>query len=285
MKPIVAIIAQGSMGSGVGRRLAEHGIEVRTSLAGRSESSASRARAAGMKPAGDDEIAACDFLLSIVPPSDALSLAQRFAESLTRARRKPVYVDCNAVNPETVGAIASVVAGTGCPFVDASIIGGPPKPREHGPRFYASGPDAGRFEALIPYGVEVRVVSAEVGDASALKMSYAGITKGLSALGTAMFLASTRAGVADPLRRELAESQPGLHAWFGRTLPGMFGKAYRWVGEMEEIAAFVSEDEAAEQIFRGAAGLYKRMAADGETTGAETGPLKSFLAQWTPSKS
>jgi len=284
MKPIVAIIAQGAMGSGVARRLAEHGIEVRTSLADRSESSASRARDAGMKPAGDDEIAACDFLLSIVPPCDALSLAERFAESLTLVRRKPVYVDCNAVNPGTAGAIASVVAGAGCPFVDAGIIGGPPRPREPGPRFYASGPEAGRFEALIPYGVEVRIVSARVGDASALKMSYAGITKGLSALGTAMFLASTRAGVAEPLRRELAESQSGLHAWFDRTLPGMFGKAYRWVGEMEEIAAFVSGDTAAEQIFRGAAELYKRIALDGETTGEETGALKTFLAQWSPAK-
>ena len=284
MKPIVAIIAQGAMGSGVARRLAEHGVEVRTSLAGRSESSASRAHAAGMKPVGDDEIAACDFLLSIVPPSDALALAQRFADCLTRARRKPVYVECNAVNPETAGAIASVVAGTGCPFVDAGIIGGPPKPREPGPKFYASGPDARRFEALIPCGLDVRIVSAKVGDASALKMSYAGITKGLSALGTAMFLASTRAGVAEPLRHELADSQPGLHAWFNRTLPGMFGKAYRWVGEMEEIAEFVSEDKAAEQIFRGAAELYERMAADGETTGAETGALKSFLAQLSPAK-
>ena len=284
MKPIVAIIAQGAMGAGVARRLTEHEIEVRTSLAGRSESSASRARAAGMKPVGDDEIAASDFVLSIVPPADALALAQRFAENLTRARRKPVYVDCNAVNPETARTIASVIASTGCPFVDAGIIGAPPRPREPGPKFYASGPEAGRFEALIPYGLDVRVVSAKVGDASALKMSYAGITKGLSALGTAMFLASTRAGVAEPLRRELADSQPGLHAWFNRTLPGMFGKAYRWIGEMEEIAAFVSEDEAAEQIFRGAAELYERMAEDGATTGVETGALKSFLAQWNSGK-
>jgi putative dehydrogenase len=280
MKPLVAIIAQGAMGSGVARRLTEHGVEVRTSLAGRSAGSASRARAAGMKPVGDEEIAACDFLLSIVPPADALALARRFAESLARARRKPVFVDCNAVNPDTARAIASVVAATGCPFVDAGIIGGPPRPRETGPKFYASGPDAARFEALVPHGIEVRIVSAEVGDASALKMSYAGITKGLSALGTAMFLASARAGIAEPLRRELAESQPGLHAWFDRILPGMFGKAYRWVGEMEEIAAFVSDDKAAEQIFRGAAELYRRMAADGETAGTETVALKSFLAQW-----
>jgi putative dehydrogenase len=283
MKPVVAVIAQGAMGAAVGQRLVEHGLEARTSLAGRSEASAKRARAAGVKPVDDDGIVACDFLLSIVPPADALALAQRFSAALARTRRT-VFVDCNAVCPETVARIAAVVANAGCAFVDASIIGGPPRPKEKGPSFYASGEHAKRFAALIPFGLDVRVLSERIGDASAIKMAYAGITKGLNALGSAMFLAAARAGVAEPLRRELAESQPALAPWFQRSVPGSFGKAYRWVGEMEEIAEFLAADKAAERMYRGAAEFYKRLAADQAGSGGETAALKVFLAEWTTVK-
>src|SRR4051794_36414006 len=92
MKPVVAIIAPGNMGAAVGRRLVEHGAAVLTSLAGRSAASAERARRAGLEDAGDDRIAAADFILSIVPPGDALGLAERLAPALERAERKPVYV-------------------------------------------------------------------------------------------------------------------------------------------------------------------------------------------------
>ncbi|MBV9249962.1 MAG: NAD(P)-dependent oxidoreductase, partial [Acetobacteraceae bacterium] len=124
MKPTVVVIAPGMMGSGVGRRLADNGIEVRTSLAGRSEASKARAEAAGMRDASDEQIAACDIILSIVPPGDALGLAERLAPVLRAAPRKPVYVDCNAVNPATVLRIARVVQETGAAFVDGGIIGG-----------------------------------------------------------------------------------------------------------------------------------------------------------------
>src|SRR6266705_1192382 len=128
MKPVVAIIAQGSMGSAVARRLAENGVEVLTSLAGRSAASAARAREAGMRTVADEEAAAADFFLSIVPPGDALALAERLSSHLERSNHKPVYVDCNAVNPDTVARIAPVIAAAGAPFVDAGVIGGPPKP-------------------------------------------------------------------------------------------------------------------------------------------------------------
>src|SRR5262249_19161294 len=113
----------------------------------------------------------------------------------------------------------------------------------------------------------------------ALKMSYAGITKGLTALGSAMLLAATRAGAADALRRELADSQPALFAWLSRQVPGMYPKAYRWVAEMEEIADFVQEDGAARGIFEGAAELYERLAADAAGDRREIGALSAFLAQ------
>jgi L-threonate 2-dehydrogenase len=184
MTPVVAVIAPGAMGAAVGRRLADSGLKVLTSLAGRSEETAARAKAAGMVGAPDDEIAASDFILSILPPGDALSLAERFAPALAKSNAKPVYVDCNAINPKTVERVAAAIAPSGAPFVDAGIIGPPPKPvvpgeaaTGTGTRFYASGPAAPRFASLRDYGLDVRVLDGPLSAASALKMSYAGIPK------------------------------------------------------------------------------------------------------------
>jgi 3-hydroxyisobutyrate dehydrogenase-like beta-hydroxyacid dehydrogenase len=268
MAPVVAVIAAGAMGAAVGKRLADHGVTVLTSLAGRSTATAARAAAAGMAAANDAEIAASDFVLSILPPGDALALAQRFVPALSASNVKPIYVDCNAVNPATVERIAATIAPTGCAFVDAGIIGPPPKPsppgqgRGTGTRFYASGEAAPRFAGLRQYGLDVRVLEGSPGAASALKMSYAGITKGTQALGAAMLLAAARAGSAAALREELQFSQPEMLALFQHFLPAMPAKAYRWVAEMQEIAGFVGDDPAAGEIFAGAAHFYERIAED-----------------------
>ncbi len=107
-------------------------------------------------------------------------------------------------------------------------------------------------------------------------MSYAGITKGFTALGAAMMLAATRGGTAADLKRELAVSQPQLLAWLTRQTPGMYGKAYRWVAEMEEIAGFVADDPAARALFEAAARFYEAIAADHEGPRRETDRLTGF---------
>lgn len=257
MKPVVAIVAQGAMGSGVGARLVEHGLEVTTSLAGRSEASAKRAREAGMRPVTDEEAVAADFFLSIVPPGDALPLAEKYASVIKRGNHKPVYVDCNAVNPETAVRIADVISDSGAPFVDAGIIGGPPRRDGYRPAFYASGADAARFAALREFGLDARVMDGPVGAASAMKMSYAGITKGFTALAAVMMLAATRAGTAEALRQELSQSQPALLAWLERQMPAMYSKAYRWVAEMEEIADTFAAAGQPEGFHRAAAEVYR----------------------------
>jgi L-threonate 2-dehydrogenase len=277
MHPTVAIIAQGAMGSAVGKRLVERGLAVTTSLAGRSEASVKRARVAGMTAASDEDVARADFFLSIVPPADALSLAEKMAALIARFNRKPIYVDCNAVNPPTKTKIARVIAQCGSPFVDVGIIGAPPQQGHEGPAMYASGQDATRFAPLGSFGLDVRVIEGPIGAASALKMSYAGITKGLTALASAMLLAATREGAAEALQGELARSQPALLAWFKRSVPNMFPKAYRFVGEMEEIADFVGEDAAARQMFEAFANLYTRIATDFDGKKDETSALAKFL--------
>src|SRR4029077_15179859 len=119
MTPTVAIIAPGNMGAGIGQRLTENKVTVLTSLAGRSEESAKRARQAGMQPVEERVLAEADFLMSIVPPGDAPALAKRLAPLLTAANKKPIYVECNAVSPPTMLKIADVIATTGCAFVGA----------------------------------------------------------------------------------------------------------------------------------------------------------------------
>lgn len=274
----IAVVAQGAMGAGVGGALTASGARVVTSLAGRGPASAKRAEAAGMIPVADSELVDAEMILSIVPPGDAESFAERMAPHLNLARVKPLFVDCNAVAPGTVHRIAGIIRATGADFVDAGIIGGPPRKGAEGPAIYASGPAAKRFAALAAFGLDTRVLDAPIGAASALKMSYAGITKGTTAIGSAMMLAAARAGAAPGLRDELADSQTALTPWFERQIPGMYQKAYRWVAEMREIAEFVGADSAAAAIYEGIARFYERLAADEQGSGKEIGALKDFLA-------
>jgi putative dehydrogenase len=215
-------------------------------------------------------------ILSIVPPGSALALAERLVPVLRAAALKPLYVDCNAVSPGTVAKIAAVIAPTGAAFVDGGIIGGPPKPGSTGTSIYVSGPEAPRAAKLIEYGLEMKLLGAAIGEASALKMSYAGITKGFTALGAAMMLAATRGGSAAALHAELAESQKPLFAWLTRQVPTMYPKASRWVAEMEEISDFAGEDPAAVALFAATAKFYERIAADLEGEGHETAALTAF---------
>ena len=278
MQPIVAVIAPGMMGSAVAKCLTISGLEVRTLLEGRGADTLARAKAAGMAGASPAQVGDCDIILSILPPGSALELAEKLAPALRAATKKPVYVDCNALDPATVLRIARVVEETGATFVDGGIIGGPPEPGSKATRIYLSGPAAAKVAILEQYGLTMPIQPGPIGAASAMKMSYAGITKGFTALGAAMMLAATRAGTADALKAELSGSQPVLYNWLTRQMPRMYSKAYRWVAEMEEIAAFVGEDPAAAKFYQGAAELYARIATDFDGPNKETADLDAFCA-------
>jgi 3-hydroxyisobutyrate dehydrogenase-like beta-hydroxyacid dehydrogenase len=262
----VVVIAMGEMGSGVAARLVERGAKVRTSLAGRSGSSAERARSAGVEAAADDRalVAGADFVLSIVPPARAGELAERLLPAIRAANPRAVYVDCNAIAPQTVKAIAEPFDEAGLAFVDAGIVGGPPTPEGYTPRIYASGPQAEAFASLTAFGLDIPVLSDRVGDASALKMAYAGTTKGLHAVMISMMLGAARAGVGEAFVKEMQASQSGRLEAAVRQLPMVLRKAYRWDGEMEEIARFLEPEAGGAEIFRGAAELYRDLARDVE---------------------
>jgi 3-hydroxyisobutyrate dehydrogenase-like beta-hydroxyacid dehydrogenase len=226
-----------------------------------------------------DRLTGAEIVLSILPPAHALSFAEQMAPLLLAAERKPVFVDCNAVSPETVRRIGAVVAGTGAPFVDASIIGLAPKPGQASPHIYVCGESAARVLVLGEYGLDVRVLDGAVGAASALKMSYAGINKGVAALASAMILAAARSGATEALYQEMSESLPGLLQSLRRQVPDMLPKAYRWVAEMREIAAFAGEDAAAREIFVGFAELFERVSRDVAGEKVESGVLTGFFKE------
>jgi 3-hydroxyisobutyrate dehydrogenase-like beta-hydroxyacid dehydrogenase len=258
----VGLIGAGEMGSGVGGWLARNGVDVRTTLAGRSAASAERIERAGIGVVDDLAAVArtCPLVLSIVPPDQALGVAQRFAAAYVAAAEPPVYVDCNAVAPETVAKIAGVILAAGIRFVDAGIIGGPPREGYNGPNIYASGPDVAAFEVLNAHGLFVRRLDGPVGVASALKMCYGGLTKGITGIGSAMFACAEHGGVSAALEAEFSESQPALHAWLTRQIPTMYPKAYRWVGEMREIALFGGEEPGVATMYGGLAERYAALA-------------------------
>ena len=275
----IVIIAQGTMGSGVGRRLTESGHKVSTVLEGRSEASATRAKSAGMAAIPMRDAANCDLFLSILPPSEAEALARRMAPLIAAESKKPLYADMNAISPATMASVASIVAPSGASVVDGGIIGGPPKPG-YSPSVYLAGAEAASVKALLGDGLDLRVMDGPVGAASSLKMCYAGLSKGFQALGTAMLSAAVRSGCGAALLGQLAESQPDFLAYFRQQVPAMFPKAYRFVGEMEEISAFLAAgwDPGASTIYAGMAELYEQVAADVDGARTTVDALRKLLA-------
>ena len=262
MKPTIAIMSPGDMGHAVGAVLRQAGLRVITQLDGRSGRTRALAARAGIEQVADDDtlVRAADIVLSILVPAEALALAERIAGAVRGTGATPLYVDCNAIAPQTARQVAEIVEGAGARFVDAGIIGPPPQSGATSTRFYASGGDAATFARLKDFGLEVRVVGDRPGQASALKMCYAALTKGTTALMTELSIAAERLGVSDALRAEFAESQPAMLERMQRAVPAMVPKAHRWVGEMAEIARTFEACGLTPRTFEGAAELYALVA-------------------------
>ena len=263
MVATIAVIAMGEMGSGVAKRLVERGAQVVTSLSGRSEASIDRARAAGVEPVTDQEVIdRAQIFLSIVPPGTAQTTALRFRPLIERATNKPIYIDCNAIAPHTLQSIAKPFAEAGLTFGDGSIIGMAPRADGYSPKLYLSGPIASEAAILKNLGLDTRVISTEIGEASALKMAFGGFTKGIQALATAMALGAARHGVANAYLAEIRDHLPDIYAVLVKQLPSMPSKAHRWNDEMLENAAFLEPERGAADMLRGAAVLYQHIAEE-----------------------
>jgi len=277
MNIVIAVLSPGAMGSAISARLVEHGARVLTSLDGRSPATVDRARAAGMEDASLETIATADLILAIVPPGEAVALAKGLVTPLSESTNKLFCIDCNALSPKTKTEIAGTLEKTGCEIIDGAIVGAPPRPGEKGPRIYVSGDRSDRASVLRTLGLDLRQIDGPIGAAAALKMSCAGINKGITAIGAAMLLAASRSGASTGLYQELGESLPQLLSKFETGIPDMYPKAYRWVAEMREIAAFLGQDKAAAMIFEGAGQLYDRLAVDIANEGKERRALDGFF--------
>jgi len=246
------------MGSGVGEVLHQHGLRVLTCLAGRGAGSRERAARAGFEDTPDLEalVGACDVLLSIVPPAVAGAVADQVAAAVRATGANLLYADCNAIAPGTARGIGQTMTDAGVRFADGGIIG--PPPTRPGNRIFTSGPGAHQLSALGNYGLDIRVLDGEVGQASGLKMCYAAMTKGLQALGAELLVAARLLGVEEQLRAE--QNQGGdlaaVRRFVESALPNMPPKAYRWIGEMEEIARCFEELGLPGRLMFGAADVY-----------------------------
>jgi 3-hydroxyisobutyrate dehydrogenase-like beta-hydroxyacid dehydrogenase len=258
-RPTIGILSPGDMGHAIGARLRRHGLRVITSLVGRSNRSAALAGKAGIIDVGEDRVLVqeADILLSILVPSEATACAERIATALQAAPTNLLFADCNAIAPRTVQAMQGIVTAAGAEFVDVGIIGGPPRNDDAGPRLYVSGAQAEQFAVLKEYGLDIRVLGPNIGQASGLKMCYASLTKGLTALATEALTAGKALGLSDALAAELQSSQPVLYRMFQGGVPAMPPKAYRWVGEMEEIARTFADLGLPPEMLEGAAAIYR----------------------------
>ncbi len=270
MPTTIAILSPGDMGHAVGRVLIEAGHKVVTSLVSRSERTTALAESAGIVDLGslDEVVDAADLILSILVPAEAEALAVSVAAAIRRSGKATAFADCNAVSPTTSLRMESAVTGAGGRYIDASIIG-PPPGRGDAPRFYTSGPHAALMQPLDGAGMTVRNLGSNTGAASAIKMCYAGYTKGTSALSIGVLALAQRLGVAEELDREFSESQAAGMERMEKQIPGLPVKARRWVGEMEEIADTFRSAGLPPGFHEASAAIYTQM---GETAFAEETP-------------
>jgi 3-hydroxyisobutyrate dehydrogenase-like beta-hydroxyacid dehydrogenase len=247
----VGLLHPGEMGAAIGGALTQRGHEVLWASAGRSEATSARAAEAGLVDTGSSAALAesCEVILSVCPPHAARDVAALVADAAG------LFVDANAIAPATARAIAAERDADR--FVDGGIIGPPPR-LEGTTRLYLSGLEAaGVAELFEGSAVEARVVSANVGDASAVKMTYAAWTKGTAALLLAIRAVAEAEGVAEALGEEWRLSLPDLADDVERAARAANAKGWRWVGEMEEIAATFAAAGQPDGFHRAAAEIYR----------------------------
>lgn len=259
----VGVVSPGDMGQAIAGRLKECGMNVCAALDGRSERTRSLARAAGLTDCGTIEklVAACELVISVINPGEALNVAREVAAAMKKTGRKIAFADLNAVSPQTARDTDGMIRAAGGMFIDGGIIGPPPRGEKDRPRIFVAGADAYLFEQIKHPNLQVRVMSERVGDASGVKMCYAAMTKGTTALAVELLVAARKLGVEQALEQELRESRNDVFEWQMKNIAVMPPKAYRWVPEMQEIAKTFEELGMTRRIFDGATDMYEMIAA------------------------
>jgi 3-hydroxyisobutyrate dehydrogenase-like beta-hydroxyacid dehydrogenase len=256
---VVGIVSAGAMGSALGARLREGGARVLVALDERSDRTRALAAEAGLEDVGT--LAAllreAAVVLSVVPPEAVPEVAAELARQAVDAR--PVVAELNAVSPATATRIAAVLRRAGLDTVDGSISG-PPPTRTGTTRLYLSGSRAADVAALPFLGVERVVVGEAVGAASAVKMCTASVYKGRVALLAQALRTARSHGVVDHVLDDLSATGLVDRDRTGATLGKASAKAWRYVAEMEEIAATQADAGLTPELFRALASVYAELA-------------------------
>lgn len=243
------------MGASVGAAAVSTGHTVLWASTGRTESTYARAQRAKLQDVETvaELVKASDIILSVCPPH----AAQDVASEVTRLGFTGLYVDCNAISPDRTRAIQRLVEDAGAHYVDGGIIGGPAWKREAGTHLYLSGPRAEEVAACFAGSpLETPVISERIGAASAIKMGYAAYTKGTTALLTAILGVVEREGVRADLARQWGDTFTEQTV---RRVCANTAKAWRFVGEMHEIAATFRGAGLPGGFHQAAAEVYERL--------------------------
>lgn len=256
------------MGSGVAAALVRAGWRVVSDLTRRSAHTRSLAERAGVEDVASlaAVLAESELVLSIVPPAAAASVVAD-VRAACGPRARPAFADCNAIAPASLKALAATLDDE-LAFIDVGIVGRPPDHEPDGTRMFVSGAARARVLELDVPGLQMHDMGPELGRASAIKMAYAGLNKGVDALLTAVLLAADRLAVRAELLDELERSQPRLLERMRARVPYLAATAARFAPEMREIAATYTDVGLTGQLHEGAAWVYEQLARS--TLAAET---------------
>tara|TARA_B100000401_G_C52731372_1_gene683736 strand:- start:214 stop:1050 length:837 start_codon:yes stop_codon:yes gene_type:complete len=237
---IIGLIGLGEMGSEIGRYLVMNDLEVISVYEGRSEISKKRASKYKIRDAGSIEqfCKISDLVISIIPPDKAVETANLYTSYKNKDGQ--IYCDLNAISTITAKKIKLLLDEKKIDYVDGAIMGGPPT-ENYSPRIYLSGKLSEKFNFLNGKGIELMVLKGSDFKASATKMVYASITKGSKALVAGALIAAKKNNVYDELIEELKYSEEYFSLVAKNQIPSIKHKAYRWVGEMNEISLTYKE--------------------------------------------
>jgi 3-hydroxyisobutyrate dehydrogenase-like beta-hydroxyacid dehydrogenase len=258
----VAILSPGDMGHAIGQLLKENELQVITCLTGRSNRTKQLSEQAGITdvPKLDELVEQADVLMSVTVSEAVPGLCREIADAVKATGTDLLFAECNAIAPELSKEMEGVLQSAGARYVDASIIGGPPR-NGSSPRVYVSGDNASEFEQLRDFGLDVRNLGPQLGRASGIKMCYAAMTKGTTALHAELLIAAEKMGLTQELMAEFSGSQPAVVSRMEGWMPTMPAKSRRWVSEMEEIEKTFSDLGMTPNIFKGVADMYRMIGA------------------------
>ena len=268
-QPVIGLMSPGDMGHKVGGAIRAKGYRVVTSTAGRSALTKTRAQREGLEDVGSLAaiVELSDIILSIMPPERAEDFAREVAAEAKRQAKSPIFVDCNAISPVTMKHIDGIIRGAGAKCMDAGIIGSPPSDKAT-PRVYASGPHMDEIRFIDGANMRLIDMGPEIGRASAIKMCYAGLTKGSNALRTAVLVSGEMLGIGTELKEVLSTTQKQQWEAMNSAVPFLSCDAGRWSGEMEQIAETFASAGVTDQIHKGAADIFRFL--DSTPLGVET---------------